>query len=129
LVSRSLIVRAEAEVEDNAPLDAIAGRRDHRLRVSILAGKYDHANIGTARSVRQALADAGHTVDYTEVPEGHSPRTWLNHLRVVLVGLFGPVPLPDARATRPCSRLRRCADPHRRSHVARHLSGPGHVFG
>ena len=60
------------------------------MRVAILAGRYDHANIATARRVRQALEDAGHAVDYTEVPEGHTPRTWRNHLRVVLINLFGP---------------------------------------
>jgi enterochelin esterase-like enzyme len=70
-------------------IDAIAGRRGHSLRVAILAGRYDQANVATARGLRQALVEAGHIVDYTEVPEGHSPRTWLNHLRVVLVGLFG----------------------------------------
>jgi len=30
-------------------------------------------------------------VDYLEVPEGHTPRTWRNHLREVLVSLFGPL--------------------------------------
>jgi enterochelin esterase-like enzyme len=70
-------------------VDAIAQRRSHRLQVAILAGRYDRANLATARSVRQALADAGDTVTYTEVPEGHSPRTWLNNLHVVLLGLFG----------------------------------------
>jgi hypothetical protein len=29
-------------------------------------------------------------VNYTEVPEGHSPVTWRTHLREVMVGLFGP---------------------------------------
>jgi len=72
-----------------ADMDAIARPRAHRLRVAILAGRYDQANVGTARGVRQALADAGDTVDYTEVPEGHSPVTWRTHLRVVLVSLFG----------------------------------------
>jgi enterochelin esterase-like enzyme len=71
-------------------VDAIARRRNHRVRVAILAGRYDQANVATARAVQQALANAGHNVDYTEVPEGHSPRTWLNNLRVVLVSLFGP---------------------------------------
>jgi enterochelin esterase-like enzyme len=71
-------------------IDAITGRRDRPLRVAILAGQYDQANVATARSVRDALVAAGHLVDYTEVPEGHSPRTWLNHLQTVLVSLFGP---------------------------------------
>jgi enterochelin esterase-like enzyme len=61
-----------------------------RLRVAILAGRYDLANVPTARALQQALASAGHRVEYTEVPEGHSPRTWRNHLRGVLVSLFGP---------------------------------------
>ena len=60
-----------------------------RLRVAILAGRYDHANLPTARGLRQALTDAGHAVNYTEVPEGHSAVTWRNHLRDVLVSLFG----------------------------------------
>jgi enterochelin esterase-like enzyme len=72
-----------------ADIDAIAERRSVHLRVAILVGRYDRANVATARSLRQALADAGHTVDYTEVPEGHSAVTWTNNLRVVLVGLFG----------------------------------------
>jgi enterochelin esterase-like enzyme len=59
------------------------------LQVAILAGRYDQANLPTARAVRQALADAGHVVEYTEVPEGHSAVTWRNHLRAVLVPLFG----------------------------------------
>lgn len=73
----------------SADIAAIGKPRDHRLRVAILAGRYDQANIATARSLRQAFVAAGDAVDYTEVPEGHSPRTWLNNLRVVLVALFG----------------------------------------
>jgi enterochelin esterase-like enzyme len=72
-----------------ADIEAIAEHRDHRLSVAILAGRYDHANLPTARAVRKALADAGHIVNYTEVPEGHTAVTWRNHLRVVLVSLFG----------------------------------------
>jgi enterochelin esterase-like enzyme len=72
-----------------ADIDAIAGRHRHRLRASILAGRYDHANVETARSLRRALADAGHVVDYTEVPEGHSAVTWTNHLGGLIVSLFG----------------------------------------
>ena len=64
--------------------------------MAILAGRYDHANLPTARGLRQALADAGHVVNYTEVPEGHSAVTWRNHLREVLVSLFGR---PDAGAS------------------------------
>lgn len=78
---------------------AIAGYRDARLRVAILAGRYDHANLPTARGLRQALSDAGHTVNYAEVPEGHSASTWRNHLRGVLVGLFG-IPSTVASAER-----------------------------
>jgi len=73
-----------------ADIDAIAGYRDRQLRVAILAGQYDRANVATARRVRQALAEAGHAVDYVEVPEGHSAVTWTHHLRTVLVSLFGP---------------------------------------
>lgn len=73
----------------HADIDAVAERRNRHLRVSILAGHYDRANVATARTVRQALADAGHTVDYTEVPEGHSAVTWIHNLRVVLISLFG----------------------------------------
>ncbi len=79
-----------------ADIGAIAGYRDARLRVAILAGRYDHANLPTARGLRQALTDAGHTVNYMEVPEGHSASTWRNHLRGVLVGLLG---IPSATAT------------------------------
>jgi enterochelin esterase-like enzyme len=57
--------------------------------VAILAGQYDHANLATARGVRQALAGAGHAVDYIEVPEGHNRATWRNHMGKVLVSLFG----------------------------------------
>jgi enterochelin esterase-like enzyme len=70
-------------------IGTIAGYRDARLRVAILAGRYDQANLPTARGLRQALTDAGHAVDYLEVPEGHSAVTWRNHLRGVLVSLFG----------------------------------------
>jgi enterochelin esterase family protein len=73
-----------------ADIDAIATRRSRHLRVAILAGQYDRANVATARGVRQALADAGHAVDYIEVPEGHSAVTWTHHLGKVLVSLFGP---------------------------------------
>jgi enterochelin esterase-like enzyme len=75
-----------------ADIDAIARGRHHRLRVAILAGRYDHANVGTARGLRQALADAGHVVDYIEVPEGHSAVTWTSHLGDLLLSLYGPAP-------------------------------------
>ncbi len=73
-----------------ADLDVVAAQRGRRLRVAILAGRYDAANLATARNARQALADAGHAVAYLEVPEGHNPSTWRNHLGDVLVALFGP---------------------------------------
>ncbi len=85
-----------------ADIDAVAGRRNRRLRAAIVAGRYDRANVPTARSLRQALTSAGHVVDYTEVPEGHSAVTFVNHVRVVLVGLFGAggVAGQEARATK-----------------------------
>lgn len=70
-------------------IDAIGARRSHRLRVAILAGQYDRSNLPTARGVRQAMVEAGHSVDHIEVPEGHSPVTFHYHLREVLVSLFG----------------------------------------
>jgi predicted esterase len=73
-------------------LDAMSAASGPRLRVAILAGRYDQANADTARRLRDALRAASHGVEYTEVPEGHSPRTWLNHLDTVLVGLFGSSP-------------------------------------
>jgi enterochelin esterase-like enzyme len=84
---------------NRADITAIAGHRDAHLRVAILAGRYDHANLPTARGLRQALAEAGHVVYYSEVPEGHSASTWRNHLRGVIVNLFGR-PEVSARATR-----------------------------
>ena len=71
-----------------ADLEAFAVQPGRRLRVAILAGLYDHANLATARDARDALADAGHAVEYIEVPEGHNPTTWRDHLRDVLVSLF-----------------------------------------
>jgi len=72
-----------------ADVAAIGNRRNHHVRVAILAGRYDHANVPTARSLKQALADAGHAVDYIEVPEGHSSVTWMHHVGDLLVSLFG----------------------------------------
>jgi enterochelin esterase-like enzyme len=71
-------------------LETLARQRDRRLDVAILAGRYDAANLGTARDARQTLTDAGHDVEYIEVPEGHNPTTWRNHLRDVFVSLFSP---------------------------------------
>jgi len=70
-------------------LEAIPRRSGRPLRVAILAGRYDRSNLPTAQGLHQALAAAGHRVDYLEVPEGHSAVTWRNHLRAVLVRLFG----------------------------------------
>ena len=78
-------------------IDGVASQHPRRLRVAILAGRYDSANRATAQGVRRALADAGHLVDYMEVPEGHTPRTWRNHLREVLVSLFGPLSAGERR--------------------------------
>jgi enterochelin esterase-like enzyme len=71
-----------------ADIRAIAAQTRPPLRVAILAGRYDLANVPTARALRDALARAGHVVDYVEVAEGHSPRTWLNHVGEVLTRLF-----------------------------------------
>jgi enterochelin esterase-like enzyme len=62
--------------------------------VAILAGRYDAANLATARNAHQMLSDAGHAVEYIEVAEGHNSTTWRDHLRDVLVRLFRD---PDAR--------------------------------
>jgi len=70
-------------------LEAFAAQRDRRLRVAILAGRYDAANLPTALTARQTLTEAGHAVDFIEVAEGHNPTTWRNHLGDVLVSLFG----------------------------------------
>ena len=72
-----------------AHLEEFAQHRGRRLRVAILAGRYDAANIATAQNAWHTLADAGHAVEYIEVPEGHNPTTWRDHLRDVLVSLFG----------------------------------------
>jgi enterochelin esterase-like enzyme len=72
-----------------ADLEGLARQGDRRLRVAILAGRYDEANIATARNVRQVLTDAGHVVSYLEVPEGHNPTTWRDHLSSVFADLFG----------------------------------------
>lgn len=74
---------------DAADIDAIPPAGRHRLRVSIVAGTYDASNLPAARSAQGVLADRGHVVDVIEVSEGHSTNTWRNHLRDVLVSLFG----------------------------------------
>lgn len=73
-----------------ADLEGLAEAGERRLRVAILAGRYDTCNLPTAEATRDALVAAGHAVDYIEVPEGHTPTTWRNHLRDVLVSLFPP---------------------------------------
>lgn len=73
----------------SADIEALARRKTRRLRVAILAGRYDQANLPTATHLHRAFTDAGHRVDFIEVPEGHNPSTWRNHLRDVLVSLFG----------------------------------------
>ncbi len=75
---------------------AMVGRARQRLRVTILAGQYDQANLPTAQNLRRALTAAGHAVDYILVAEGHSRATWRNHVRDVLVSQFGPTP-PTSR--------------------------------
>ena len=72
-----------------ADIEDLARQQGQRLHVAILTGRYDQANIATAKNARQTLADAGHTVEYIEVPEGHNSTTWRNHLGDVLVSLFG----------------------------------------
>ncbi len=67
---------------------AVSGYQRPPLRVTILAGRYDHANAPTARSLREALTAAGHQVDYLEVPEGHSAVTWMTHAGRVLAGVM-----------------------------------------
>lgn len=71
-----------------ADLETYAASNGPRIRVVILAGRYDAANLATARRTRRALSGAGHSVTYIEVPEGHNAATWRNHLGDVLVGLF-----------------------------------------
>ena len=72
-----------------ADLEAFAAQPGRRLKVTILAGCYDQANLATARAAQEALADAGHAVKLIEVAEGHNSTTWRNHLSDVLVSLFG----------------------------------------
>jgi enterochelin esterase family protein len=75
---------------DQADVDAIPRSAGRRLRLSIVAARYDTLNIESARAAETAAIDRGHSVDYIEVPEGHSTATWRTHLRTVLIGLFGP---------------------------------------
>lgn len=64
----------------------------HQLRVAILAGRYDQANLATAQRLRQAFTEAGDTVVYIEAAEGHNQATWRDHMSKVLVALFGVTP-------------------------------------
>jgi enterochelin esterase-like enzyme len=70
-------------------LETLTEQSGCRLRAAILAGRYDQANIATARNAYRALAEAGHAVELIEVPEGHNPTTWRDHLGDVFVSLFG----------------------------------------
>jgi enterochelin esterase-like enzyme len=72
-----------------ADIAAFVGRCSHPLRVAIVAGLYDGPNLATAQRARDVLRAAEQAVEYFEVPEGHNPTTWRNHLRDVLVSLFG----------------------------------------
>lgn len=72
-----------------ADLTTLTERPNRRIRVAILAGRYDGPNLATARSADEVLTDAGHDVDFMEVPEGHNRATWRNHFGDVLVSLFG----------------------------------------
>ena len=72
-----------------ADLTNFAEWPSRRLRVAIVAGRYDRENLATAQNAYQALTDAGHDVDFMEVPEGHNRATWRNHFGDVLVSLFG----------------------------------------
>jgi enterochelin esterase-like enzyme len=76
----------------DADVAAIASGRNRRLRVAIVAGRYDQANVPTAHALRRAFADSGCALDYLEVPEGHSPATFHYHLREVLARLFSRLP-------------------------------------
>jgi enterochelin esterase-like enzyme len=78
----------------SADLEALVHQQGCRLRVAILAGRYDAANIATSRNSSQKLADVGHVVDSMEVPEGHNSTTWRNHLSDVFVSLFGASDTP-----------------------------------
>lgn len=72
-----------------ADLTTFTERSRCRLRVAILAGRYDGANLATAQDAKQSLTQAGHEVDFIEVSEGHNRATWRNHFGDVLVSLFG----------------------------------------
>jgi len=72
-----------------ADLTTLTERPNRRIRVAILAGRYDGPNLATARNADQVLTGAGHDIDFMEVPEGHNRATWRNHFGDVLVSLFG----------------------------------------
>ena len=73
---------------DMADIESIPPASRRKLRVSILAGVYDALNLSAARSAQLEFAEKGHTVQFKDVPEGHSTITWRNHLRDVLIELF-----------------------------------------
>jgi enterochelin esterase-like enzyme len=74
---------------DEADIETVPPRDRQRLRVSIVAARYDALNRAAARSVQLNVGDQGHVADFIEVPEGHSTATWRTHLRTVLISLFG----------------------------------------
>ena len=74
---------------DTADIETVPSRDRLRLRVSIVAARYDALNRAAARSVQLNVSDQGHVAEFIEVPEGHSTATWRTHLRTVLIGLFG----------------------------------------
>lgn len=78
-------------VAQEPKLEEQIGSVKHHLRVAILAGRYDRANLATAKSLRRAFAQAGVAVDYIEVAEGHNQATWHDHASKVLIALFGSV--------------------------------------
>lgn len=76
------------DADDVSPIPV---RRDEapQLEVVVLAAKYDRLYFHGAALVRDAVKARGHAVAWVEVPEGHSTITWRNHLRDVLISLFG----------------------------------------
>ena len=73
---------------DAGDIEAIPQSDRRRLTVSIVAAHYDTLNLSAARGAQLTLADRGHSVDFKEVPEGHTTATWRNHMRDVLIALF-----------------------------------------
>ncbi len=71
-------------------VDELSRRPSGRLRIAILAARYDAPNLATARSVRAVFASAGHQVHYVEVSEGHNAATWHDHAGEILTALLPP---------------------------------------